>query len=215
MDRLNRPAPLRGARDALGFDVVWARHEDEVRQAQRLRYQVFAEEMGARLSVPQGSPAGHDIDMFDAYCEHLLVRTTGSAEEPGQVIGTYRVLTPAAARRVGSLYSGRRITVRMRYMGDKSTPIVRTTTVTAPNVGQDKLNKGSYHTRHQRHMHGFMGFMRRATRRRAQNMRRESAIRFQSAKRLVARFHETFRRFPCFPPRIQRLYAAGVIIGTI
>jgi putative hemolysin len=85
--------------------VVWARHEDEVRQAQRLRYQVFAEEMGARLSVPQGSPAGHDIDMFDAYCEHLLVRTTGSAEEPGQVIGTYRVLTPAAARRVGSLYS--------------------------------------------------------------------------------------------------------------
>ncbi|HVY28998.1 MAG TPA: carbohydrate-binding domain-containing protein [Polyangiaceae bacterium] len=38
--------------------------------------------------------------------------------------------------RVGSMYSGRRITVRMRYMGDKSTPIVRTTTVTAPNVGQ-------------------------------------------------------------------------------
>jgi putative hemolysin len=95
---------LHDAPPALGFEVVWARHEDEVRQAQRLRYIVFAEEMGARLSVPQGSPAGHDIDMFDPFCEHLLVRATGG-EEAGQVIGTYRVLTPAAARRVGSLYS--------------------------------------------------------------------------------------------------------------
>ena len=92
-------------RSALGFEVVWARHEDEVRQAQRLRYLVFAEEMGARLSVPQGSPVGHDIDMFDPFCEHLLVRATGDVSEAGQVIGTYRVLTPAAARRVGSLYS--------------------------------------------------------------------------------------------------------------
>jgi hypothetical protein len=38
--------------------------------------------------------------------------------------------------RIGSIYSGRRVTVRMRYMGDKATPIVRETTVTAPNVGQ-------------------------------------------------------------------------------
>ncbi|HEY2976428.1 MAG TPA: GNAT family N-acyltransferase [Burkholderiaceae bacterium] len=104
---LHDPSPNAAPRDrsALGFEVVWARHEDEVRQAQRLRYLVFAEEMGARLSVPQGSPAGHDIDMFDPFCEHLLVRATGDGSEAGQVIGTYRVLTPAAARRVGSLYS--------------------------------------------------------------------------------------------------------------
>ena len=98
------PADLAG-HDKARFEVVWARDDDEVRQAQQLRYLVFAEEMGARLSVPQGSPPRHDIDMFDAYCEHLLVRAAGADDQVGPVIGTYRVLTPAAAKRVGGLYS--------------------------------------------------------------------------------------------------------------
>ena len=80
------------------ISVSWARHQDEVRQAQRLRYNVFALEMGATLSK---TLPGHDIDLFDDYCEHLLVRDVDSAE----VIGTYRVLTPTQARRVGSTYS--------------------------------------------------------------------------------------------------------------
>ena len=91
--------------EANRFEVVWARNEAEVRQAQQLRHFVFAEEMGARLTVPQGSPAGHDIDMFDPFCEHLLVRAPGEDGEAGPVIGTYRVLTPDAAKRVGGLYS--------------------------------------------------------------------------------------------------------------
>ena len=61
--------------------------------------------MGARLTVPAGSPVGHDIDLFDPYCEHLLVRAPARDGRPGPVIGTYRVLTPANARRVGGLYS--------------------------------------------------------------------------------------------------------------
>ncbi|MBL8370007.1 MAG: GNAT family N-acetyltransferase [Burkholderiaceae bacterium] len=81
-----------------GLSVAWARHQDEVRAAQRLRYAVFAGEMGARL--PATIP-GHDIDLFDDFCEHLLVRD----ETSGEVIGTYRVLTPVQARRVGSTYS--------------------------------------------------------------------------------------------------------------
>jgi len=81
-----------------GIAVSWARHQDEVRQAQRLRYQVFAGEMGARLSGPL---PGHDVDLFDDYCEHLLVRDGAS----GAVIGTYRVLTPEQAARVGSFYA--------------------------------------------------------------------------------------------------------------
>jgi putative hemolysin len=85
--------------------VVWARTEEDVRAAQRLRYQIFAQEMGARLTVPVGSPAEHDIDLFDPHCEHLLVRLEGTDQEPGEVIGTYRVLTPDSARRVGGLYS--------------------------------------------------------------------------------------------------------------
>ena len=59
---------------------------------------MFALEMGA--SLPQ-TVSGHDIDMFDDYCEHLLVRAADSR----QVIGTYRVLTPAQARRAGKTYS--------------------------------------------------------------------------------------------------------------
>jgi putative hemolysin len=85
--------------------VDWARSEAEVREAQALRYQVFAVEMGARLAPVKGAPAGLDIDLFDAYCEHLLVRAGGEDGEPGPVIGTYRVLTPAAAKRAGGLYS--------------------------------------------------------------------------------------------------------------
>ena len=101
-----RSAAARAAEpDKNRFDVVWARDEEDVRQAQRLRYHVFAEEMGARLTVPAGAPPGHDIDVFDPFCEHLLVRASTSSHEPGPVIGTYRVLTPANARRVGGLYS--------------------------------------------------------------------------------------------------------------
>ncbi len=84
---------------------MWARHLDEVRSAQRLRYQVFVEEMGARLSPTPGTPAGHDADGFDRYCEHLIVRTHQDGQSPGRVIGTYRVLTPWAAQRAGGLYS--------------------------------------------------------------------------------------------------------------
>jgi putative hemolysin len=102
-----RDAKARAApSDKAGFDIVWARDQDEVRQAQRLRHLVFAEEMGAFLTVPEGSPAGHDIDRLDDFCEHLLVRAARSLDdEPGPVIGTYRVLTPASAQRAGGLYS--------------------------------------------------------------------------------------------------------------
>ena len=87
------------------FDVSWARTMGEVRQAQRLRYRVFAEEMGARLVTLAGEPAGHDVDRFDAHCQHLLVRARDDANSPSEVVGTYRVLTPGAARLAGGLYS--------------------------------------------------------------------------------------------------------------
>ena len=87
------------------LQVVWARHLDDVRAAQRLRHSVFVDEMGARPTPVNGAPAGHDVDLFDDFCEHLLVRTVPGNDEPGDVVGTYRVLTPSAARRAGSFYS--------------------------------------------------------------------------------------------------------------
>lgn len=95
---LQPPHPGQREAHSSGISATWARHQDEVRAAQRLRYQVFASEMGARLDT---TIPGHDIDLFDDYCEHLIVRDLAS----GEVIGTYRVLTPAQANRVGGFYS--------------------------------------------------------------------------------------------------------------
>lgn len=78
--------------------VSIAHSPQEVREAQRLRYKVFVEEMGARL---KGATDGHDCDMFDAHCEHLIVRDTAT----GQVVGTYRILSPSTARRIGGYYA--------------------------------------------------------------------------------------------------------------
>lgn len=98
----DRPAVVPA--DVPALEAVWAVHGDDVLEAQQLRYRVFAGEMGAQVKSLPGSPAGHDIDAFDAHCEHLLVRTVETAKAPARVVGTYRVLTPVAARRAGGLY---------------------------------------------------------------------------------------------------------------
>ena len=101
------------------IEVSWAKHQDEVREAQRLRYEVFANEMGASLPVTM---AGHDIDLFDDYCEHLLVRDGQS----GAVIGTYRVLTPAQAKRVGGTYTDTEFDLtRLRFMRERMVELGR------------------------------------------------------------------------------------------
>jgi len=75
-----------------------ARSATEVREAQRLRWRVFADEGGARLASPE---SGFDVDRFDAHCVHILVRDLAD----DQVIGTYRVLTGAASTLAGGFYS--------------------------------------------------------------------------------------------------------------
>lgn len=75
-----------------------------LREAQRLRHQVFAQELGARLTPPPGTPCGHDADLFDAHCEHLLLREVGPDGEVGAVVACYRLLTAEAAQRIGGFY---------------------------------------------------------------------------------------------------------------
>jgi len=59
---------------------------------------VFADEMGARLhsDVP-----GADVDEFDEYCDHLVVRH----DDTGEIVGTYRMLPPDRAAQAGKLYA--------------------------------------------------------------------------------------------------------------
>jgi len=73
------------------YTVGMATSAADVQAAQRLRHQVFVEEMGARLDSPV---SGLDVDRFDAYCDHLLVRYDD------EVVGTYRLLPPGRMDRL-------------------------------------------------------------------------------------------------------------------
>lgn len=84
------------------LQVTWARHQDEVRAAQRLRHQVFHREWGNQSRSTQ---AGLDMDEFDDYCEHLMVSVPAREDAAAQVVGTYRVLLPDAAKRMGRYYT--------------------------------------------------------------------------------------------------------------
>ena len=72
--------------------------DGEVSKSQRLRYTVFAEEMGAQLDT---TIEGLDHDKFDNYCEHLVVVDTKSEE----VIATTRLITNETASLAGGFYS--------------------------------------------------------------------------------------------------------------
>ncbi|MDA0189080.1 MAG: GNAT family N-acetyltransferase [Proteobacteria bacterium] len=86
----------RPARHALSVGL--AQSEREILEAQKLRYRIFAGELGAKL--PTRTP-GIDQDIYDPYCDHLVVRDENTAE----VVGTYRILSPENARRIGGYYS--------------------------------------------------------------------------------------------------------------
>ncbi len=75
-----------------------ARTSAEVQEAQRIRFKVFGDEMGANLPNPD---LGLDVDRFDEYCDHLLVRNN----DDDKVVGTYRMLPPEQAVKAGGYYS--------------------------------------------------------------------------------------------------------------
>lgn len=83
--------------DKARLSLSFAATPEEIREVQRLRYKVFVEAGGlAHLRNDEGL----DRDRYDDYCDHLLVRDTDTLE----VVGTYRLLNPAAAFLVGQLY---------------------------------------------------------------------------------------------------------------
>lgn len=94
-----RPHPLMLPAIAAGsLELAVARTAEEIKALQRLRFAVFSEEMQAVF--PEDSN-GIDADAYDPWCEHLMVRETAT----GRVVGTYRLLTPVNAARLGGYYS--------------------------------------------------------------------------------------------------------------
>ena len=76
-----------------------ARNDEEVRQAQRLRFNVFNLELNEGLA--DSFLTGVDEDEFDAQCDHLLV----TEKLTGAVIGTYRLQTNEAAEDGNGFYA--------------------------------------------------------------------------------------------------------------
>ena len=81
------------------FEVKIATEPREVEQAQRLRFEVFNLELDKGLK--SSFERGLDVDEFDPYCDHLIVRDLRS----GDVVGTYRLMRGTQARRHIGFYS--------------------------------------------------------------------------------------------------------------
>ncbi|MET4102055.1 putative hemolysin [Roseovarius sp. MBR-78] len=83
------------------FRVEIARDAADIEAAQRLRYEVFVEELGG-----DGPLVDHDArlerDRFDPFFDHLILRDTARG---GAVVGVYRLLQGEAAARAGQFYS--------------------------------------------------------------------------------------------------------------
>ena len=92
----NNRQQARPARHQLSVGL--AQSEREILEAQKLRYRIFAGELGANL--PTRTP-GVDQDIYDPFCEHLVVRD----ENSGAIVGTYRIMSPENARKIGGYYS--------------------------------------------------------------------------------------------------------------
>jgi putative hemolysin len=96
------------------LEVRLARGPAELKASQRLRYEVFYEEMSARPDARMAR-ARRDFDKFDPYCDHLLVvdhdcidplkDKRGRMAPPEAVVGSYRLLRQDVAEQHGGFYT--------------------------------------------------------------------------------------------------------------
>ena len=104
--RVARSATGNGPTSSASLYSCWASSPAEVRAAQSLRQRVFFDEMGARVTNESGAAGELDVDRFDEFCDHLLIKSRGPNEpEDDEVVGTYRVLSPESARQAGGYYT--------------------------------------------------------------------------------------------------------------
>src|SRR6218665_3039193 len=100
------PASTQGLFGRLGtLETRLARNDAEIAAAQRLRFTVFVEEMGAQLP-PEAMQERRDYDAYDTICDHLLVTDSAIEGDPeDQIVGTYRLLRQDVAERHSGFYS--------------------------------------------------------------------------------------------------------------
>src|SRR5918996_5034328 len=83
------------------FEIKITTAAKEIEEAQRLRFQVFNLEMSKGLKASY--ERGLDVDDFDPFCDHLIVRDQKNRE----VVGTYRLLLGSQAKKNIGFYSER------------------------------------------------------------------------------------------------------------
>lgn len=78
---------------------------EELHQAQRLRFEVFYQEMSA-IAGEETRKTGRDADEYDAICDHLLVLDHNEVVDgKAAVVGTYRLLRQEIADRYQGFYT--------------------------------------------------------------------------------------------------------------
>lgn len=87
-------------RTAADFQVRLARTPDDLRAAQRLRYEVFVAELGGGGALVDHE-ARLERDHLDPFFDHLLLTT----QRGDRVVGVYRVMRAEKAREAGGFYS--------------------------------------------------------------------------------------------------------------
>ncbi len=90
---------LSSTRGKTSYVCRLAAGEEEIKAAQRLRFEVFNLEL--REGLPESHETGLDADQFDEVCDHLLVLE----ESVGKVVGTYRLQSGIRARERLGYYS--------------------------------------------------------------------------------------------------------------
>lgn len=92
---MTKPIDTNPGASAPRFEVSFATTPDAVAETQRLRYRIFAGELGASIE------GGIDRDRFDPWCRHLTVRETAT----GRLVACTRMLAAEEAARTGGFYS--------------------------------------------------------------------------------------------------------------
>ena len=84
--------------------VRLARKEGEIEAAERLRYEIFYKEYGAK-PIGDIEKTGRDHDEFDDVTDHLIVIDRRIDTVPERIVGTYRLLRSEMAEKFGRFYT--------------------------------------------------------------------------------------------------------------
>lgn len=98
------------------LELRLAETDAEIEASQRLRYDVFYTEYGAR-PTPEMEALGRDYDAFDAGCDHLIVVDTEVEDPNAAIVGTYRLMRRDMAAKLGRFYTQDEFSIRRLLRG--------------------------------------------------------------------------------------------------